>query len=74
MAAVSTTSLRPEEVDRRRQVLLNKFYSASGDAKAVPVAEHINELLDRGETLYSSWNGWVAELVGRWRRQSWKRR
>ncbi len=67
MAAASTSSsLRPEEVDRRRQVLLNKFYSASGDAKAVPVAEHISELLDRGGTLCNSRNGWVAELVGRW--------
>lgn len=53
MAAVSTnSSLRPEEMDRRRQVLLNKFYSASGDAKALPVAEHINELLDRGGLLH----------------------
>lgn len=52
MAAVAENgSLRPDEADRRRQVLLNKVYGASGDAKAAPAAEHVNELLDKGVVL-----------------------
>lgn len=42
------SSLRPDEADRKRQLLLNQFYGASGDAKAAPAAEHVNMLLDKG--------------------------
>ena len=41
-------SLRPDEADRRRQLLLNQFYGVSGDAKAQPAAAHINDLLEKG--------------------------
>ena len=40
--------LRPDEADRRRQQLLNRFYGVSGDAKAQPAAAHINDLLEKG--------------------------
>ena len=43
-------SLRPDEADHRRQLLLNQFYGVSGDAKAQPAATHINDLLEKGAT------------------------
>jgi hypothetical protein len=41
-------SLRPDEAERRRQLLLNQFYGVSGDAKAQPAAAHVNDLLEKG--------------------------
>ena len=46
-------SLRPDEADRRRQLLLNQFYGVSGDAKAQPAAVHTNDLLEKGAA--SAW-------------------